>query len=143
MITKWNIRHAKKYCRDDISKIQGYEVALNSPERFLVHHVLELTLDGQFAHTPEELDRMGMYWKRPYYELQWMSVHDHRILHTGVVDITETKNPRWKEDCGISGLYKRARKKFKEGLITEEEFNFYRKLMNERIKERRGKLCAQ
>lgn len=61
--------------------IKGYEEAISSPEMYDCHHVLELTLDGQFAHHPEELERMGMYWNRPASELIFLKHSEHQTMH--------------------------------------------------------------
>lgn len=79
------IRYNKvyKYCRkDEIEKIENYELAKNDPnEVWEIHHRLELTLDGEFAHTYEELKRLDMYYKRPYFELIFLTKSEHRRLH--------------------------------------------------------------
>ena len=52
----------------------------------------------------------------------------------------EDKSPRWKgEDCGPSGLYRRAIKRYKRGEITEEELQVYRDLRMKYINERKLK----
>jgi len=56
MISGWL---SKKYCKDEISKIENYEQAINDKENIWeIHHRLELTLEGEFAHTREELKRL-------------------------------------------------------------------------------------
>lgn len=70
-----------RYCRDPIDKINGYDEAISSSEEYVCHHVLELTIDGQFAHTPSELKRLGMYWNRPAYELMFIKRSEHQIMH--------------------------------------------------------------
>ena len=78
-----NIIEAKRKCRDDISKIENYELAVNDKKQmWICHHRLELTLDGEFAHTPKELKRLGMYLKRPYFELIFLTNSEHRKLHS-------------------------------------------------------------
>lgn len=80
MICKYNV---KKYCRDDISKIENYEQAINDKEhKWDCHHRLELTLDGEYAHNIEDLKRMGMYYDRPYFELIFIKHSEHVSLHT-------------------------------------------------------------
>lgn len=76
-------RKAYRYVRKgEIEKIENYEKALNDKTQIWhCHHRLELTLDGEFAHTPEELNRLGMYYKRPYYELIFLTPSQHRKLH--------------------------------------------------------------
>lgn len=51
-----------------------------------------------------------------------------------------SKHPQWKGDnVGPSGLYYRARKLYKAGKLTEEEFQPYRKMIHEYIKEKEAK----
>lgn len=77
-----NESYAQKYCKDDISKIENYDKAFADPRQiWVIHHRLEMTLDGEFAHTPEELKRMDMYYNRPYFELIFLTKSEHRRLH--------------------------------------------------------------
>lgn len=79
MIAEYN---ARKYCKDDISKIENYEEAINDKENIWeCHHRLEFTLDGELAHTKKELERLRMYKKRPYFELIFLKEKDHNNLH--------------------------------------------------------------
>ena len=48
---------------------------------WVLHHRLECTIDGEFAHSAEELKRMGMYYNRPYYELIYLTRSEHSKLH--------------------------------------------------------------
>ena len=73
---------AKSYCKDDIAKIENYEKAINDmTQTWDLHHRLELTLDGEFAHTTEELKQFGMYFHRPYFELIFLTKEEHNRLH--------------------------------------------------------------
>lgn len=75
MINEWR---AKRYCKDDISKIENYDKAIaDTTQTWHIHHRLELTLDGEFAHTHEELKRMDMYYNRPYFELIFLTNSEH------------------------------------------------------------------
>lgn len=47
----------------------------------MLHHRLECTLDGDFAHSANELKRLGMYYNRPYYELIYLTHSEHSKLH--------------------------------------------------------------
>lgn len=76
-----NFRMARRYCKDPIEKIPGYENAVNSDELYVCHHVLELNLDGERVHTADELMRMDMYYNRPYFELVFLSNSEHASLH--------------------------------------------------------------
>lgn len=58
------------YCKDDISKIENYYNAVTDTEQVWdCHHRLEFTLDGETAHTKDELIRMGMQNSEKY--KQW------------------------------------------------------------------------
>lgn len=77
-----NMDYAHKFCKDDISKIENYEQALNdTTQTWDCHHRLELTLDGEFAHSREDLIRLGMYCNRPYFELIFLTRSEHLRLH--------------------------------------------------------------
>ncbi len=73
---------AHKFCRDDISKIENYDKAIaDTTQTWVIHHRLELTLDGEFALTPEQLKMHDMYYNRPYYELIFLTRTEHNIIH--------------------------------------------------------------
>ena len=76
-----NMKQAKRYCKDDIEKIENYESAVSDKRRFVCHHRLELTLDGEFALSPEQLKLHDMYYNRPYYELIFIPQGEHIRLH--------------------------------------------------------------
>lgn len=70
------------YCKDDVSKIENYEKAVNDSSKiYEVHHRNELTLDGKFAHTKKDLIRMNMYYHRPCGELIFLTKEEHTSLH--------------------------------------------------------------
>ena len=78
-----NEYYAKKFCKDDISKIENYEKAIaDTTQTWHLHHRLELTLDGEFALTATQLKMHDMYYNRPYYELIFLTPSEHRRLHT-------------------------------------------------------------
>ncbi len=77
-----NERYAKKYCKDDISRIENYDKAVaDHTHTWEMHHRLEFTLDGEFAHSKEELKRLNIYYHRPYFELIFLTKSEHRRLH--------------------------------------------------------------
>ena len=70
------------YCKDDITKIENYELAkADNFKGWEIHHRLELTLEGDHARTKEDLIRMNMYYNRPYFELIFLTRSEHRTLH--------------------------------------------------------------
>lgn len=91
MISKNSIKRIVR--EGELEKIENYDKALaDKTQTWICHHRLELTLDGEFAHTPEELQRMGMYFNRPYFELIFLTRAEHNKLHKqGISLSTETK----------------------------------------------------
>lgn len=78
-----SIKQATKYCKDDISRIENYQEAINDKEHmWCVHHRLEITLDGHYAHSQADLKRFGMFYKRPYFELIFLTLAEHRHIHS-------------------------------------------------------------
>lgn len=68
---------------DTPEKIENYQEAINdTTEVWDLHHRLELTLDGEPALRRADLQRMGMYYHRPYFELIFLKKKDHYNLHS-------------------------------------------------------------
>jgi hypothetical protein len=68
--------------KGDLTKIENYDKAVaDKTQVWECHHRLELTLEGEFAHTSEELKRMEMYYNRPYFELIFLTPTGHRNIH--------------------------------------------------------------
>lgn len=77
-----NEQYAHKFCKDNIAKIENYEIAKNdTSQTWHCHHRLELTLDGEFANTRDDLKRLGMYFNRPYFELIFLTHSEHIRMH--------------------------------------------------------------
>lgn len=76
-----------KYCREgELEKIENFELAkVDNFEGWDIHHRLELTLDGEFAHSYKSLKRLGMYFNRPYFELIFIRSSEHMKLHATIV----------------------------------------------------------
>lgn len=114
MICKYT---AHKFCKDDITKIENYELAIaDTEETWSCHHRLELTLDGEFAHTAEELNRLNMYYNRPYFELIFLKASEHHSLHN-------TARPRqWYIDAGKkTSISKKGKTPWNKGKQWSEE----------------------
>ena len=72
----------KHFCKDDYSLIENYDKAVNDTTQYWhLHHRLELTLDGEYAHSVEDLIRLGMYYDRPYFELIYLPNSEHTKIH--------------------------------------------------------------
>lgn len=89
-------KNTKLYCKDDYTKIENYELAVNDEvNTWEIHHKLELTINGEYAHSKLELIRLNMYYNRPYYELIYLTTSEHAKLHGKINDIShllKTKN---------------------------------------------------
>ena len=73
-------RNAKKYCKGDISLIKNYEIAVNDTKQIWhCHHRGEILPCG--VYSPEDLEKFGLYWKRPACELIFMTISEHMKLH--------------------------------------------------------------
>lgn len=74
----------QRYVRNsDLERIENYELAkADNFKGWDIHHRLEFTINGEYAHTKEELIRMNMYYDRPYFELIFMKTKDHHRIHT-------------------------------------------------------------
>lgn len=72
-----------RYCRaGEYELIENYELAkADNFKDWCIHHRLELTLNGEYAHSTEELKRMNMYYNRPYFELIFLTRKEHNKLH--------------------------------------------------------------
>ena len=115
-----NEKHVRKYCRDDLSKIENYEKAIaDTTQTWQCHHRLELTLDGEFALTKKQLKMHDMYYNRPYYELIFLTKAEHRRLHgINMADetrrkISEAKKGKTSPRKGVT-LSEETRKKMSE-----------------------------
>ena len=115
----------KMYCRDDLSKIENYEQAINDKENMWVcHHRLELTLDGEEALSQKDLMRMNMYYHRPYFELIFIKDIDHRKLHA-----------RFLNDWITEESLNKIREKRKGTVVNEETRKKISKTVKQRWKE--------
>jgi hypothetical protein len=146
MITEPQIQRLKMYCREPIENIKGYKESIDSQDRYVCHHINELTF------TRAELIKMNMYYNRPASELVLLTVLEHVHLH-GRPDMPSSISRSgklrgrmreeacaWKgSDATGSAKYKRGRKLFKFGLISKEEFDNYRKFQQEYKRARRNK----
>ena len=75
-----------KYCCEDISKIENYELAKRDNFRgWVIHHRLEThTSEGErrlVDISKEELKALGMYYHRPSEELIYLTKSEHQKLH--------------------------------------------------------------
>lgn len=74
----------KRYC-DDIAKIEGYEEAVSSPEKYVIHHRREVQ-NGVQIWTRHELINIGHYFNVDASDLIFMKQKDHTSLHKNAYD---------------------------------------------------------
>lgn len=69
-----------RFCCDDISCVENYEIAVNDPTQIWdCHHRAEILPCGRYRK--KTLIRFGLYYKRPASELIFLKKSDHRKLH--------------------------------------------------------------
>ena len=87
MLTETNILNAYAFCKDDISLIENYDIAISDDKRYVCHHKLGIDVSRY------ELISKGMYYHRPADELIFLELGEHRRLHTkGKHHSEETKH---------------------------------------------------
>lgn len=79
-------RNAQKYCCEDLSLIENYELAKNDPKpkKWCIHHRDECKVlpSGIIVRrTPEELIENGRYYNCPANELIFLTQSEHWKLH--------------------------------------------------------------
>lgn len=71
-----NVKQAKWYCCEDISKIYGYSEAIaDKVNMWECHHCLGL------AYSTKQLKEKGLYYKQPAEMLMFVKQSDHKMLH--------------------------------------------------------------
>lgn len=84
--------------------IENYELAkADNFKGWVLHHRLEFDLEGNEVHTPETLNRLGMYYNRPYFELIYLTRSEHNRIHRLNKKLSlDTKNKLSKAHIGKS-----------------------------------------
>ena len=104
-----SIKQARKFCKEDISKIENYEQAMaDKSQTWDCHHRDEIRVlpSGLVAlRTKEELKESGRYFGCPANELIFMTHADHAGLHAKYKDNTNFfKRGREHKHVGRVGL---------------------------------------
>ena len=87
-----NETQAKRYCREDISRIVGYSKAIHSMDVWVCHHLLE-----NRGFTRKDLISKHLYYGRPANELVLLPKRTHRKLHLTVLRPDTLKSDSWKQ----------------------------------------------
>lgn len=107
------LERVKQFCKDDYTKIKNYDKAIaDTKHTWHCHHILELTLDNEYAHSREELKRLNMYYKRPYFELIFLTSSEHRKLHSS--NASEYSRKKISEFCSKNWTGRKHSKETKE-----------------------------
>lgn len=79
-----SIRCVKSIC-DRYTEIENYEVAVNSPVKYVCHHRREVQ-NGVQIWTKDELIKVGQYFKVEPEDLIFMPMSEHISLHKNAYD---------------------------------------------------------
>ena len=75
-----NEKSVKKFCCEDLSLIENYELAINDhTQMWECHHRGEVLPCGRFSG--DDLNKFGLYFNRPAAELIFLTPSAHRQLH--------------------------------------------------------------
>ena len=70
----------RKYCCEDISKIENYDKAIaDSTQMWECHHKAEILPCGKYSI--EDLEKFDLYWKQPADRLIFLDGTCHRQMH--------------------------------------------------------------
>ena len=83
-----NEYYAKKFCCEDISLIENYDIAVaDTTQTWDCHHRGEILPCGRFSIA--DLKKFGLYYKRPASELIFLTKAEHIRLHKSGVPLSE------------------------------------------------------
>ena len=106
-------KQARKYCKDDISKIENYELAIADTTRtWHCHHIL-----GEIL-TRQQLLEHDFYYDVPPCMLKFVTKAEHNQIHKPNKGIPHTEETRRKMSDSHKG--KSAWNKGKHGIYSEE-----------------------
>lgn len=74
-------RLAPRYCSGNIEDIEGFSTAITSPEKYVLHHRMEIQPDGVVLSKKWMIDH-GIYYNVDPCMLIFMSDKEHRRLHS-------------------------------------------------------------
>lgn len=113
-----NEKYAKQFCKDDISKIENYNLAINDKTQvWECHHRVEILPCGRFSRN--DLKKFNLYYARPANELVFLTPSEHRKLHFKGKKISEETRRKMSES--------RKGKRFNHSEETKRKIAEYRK----------------
>ena len=109
-----NEYYAKKFCCEDISLIENYNLAIaDTTQTWDCHHRGEILPCGRFSRA--DLKKFGLYFNRPAAELIFLTPTAHRQLHNKGVPRPDLKG------VPLSEEHKKAISEAKKGIPLSEE----------------------
>ena len=83
-----NEYYVTKYCCEDLSLIENYELAVNDhTQMWEIHHRGEILPCGRFSRA--DLKKFGLYFNRPASELIFLTKAEHNSLHKRGITLSE------------------------------------------------------
>lgn len=89
-----NVKNITKFCKEEISKIENYEKAINDVKQTWVCHHRKETDDGLSV---KQLQELGLYYGRPANELIFLTKTEHNRLHNSGKSKSEKTKQRLSE----------------------------------------------
>ena len=130
MINEYN---AKRFCKEDISKIENYDKAINDTTQIWhCHHrdAIRILPSGiKVIRSRQELKENGRYYGRPANELIFLTKAEHRQLHN--FNRSETTKLKMSEAMKGRVLSIESRKKMSESLKGRAAWNKGKQLSEE------------
>lgn len=147
-----SVKNVKKFCCEDISNIENYEEAVNSPEMWECHHRMELIATGAVVDSSrQDLKDWNIYYNRPANELIFLTRAEHQRLHLkgrtpwnkGLKPSEETRRKLSEALKGrtLSDEWKRKLSEANKGKTLSEEHK--RKLSEAKKGKKRGPLSEE
>ena len=108
------MRNFEKYCSEDVSLIENYDLAVKDNfDGWVCHHRLE-TKCPIFKPTLKQLVQAGLYYKRPACELIFMKIGEHTSLHNKGKHRSEEIKKKLSEALKGHAVSKEVRRKISE-----------------------------
>lgn len=143
-------RYAKKFCCEDISKIENYAAAIaDTTQVWDCHHRLQThNSDGErrlVDISRKELKALGMYFDRPADELIFLTCKDHMSLHQKgkkhgtLSEETRKKISETKKGKKMPPLSEEHKRKISESTKGKKHMPFSEETRKKMSESRKGK----
>ena len=133
-----NEAYTKKYCCEDPSLIENYELAVaDTTQTWEIHHRGEILPYGRFSSN--DLKKFGLYFNRPASELIFLTHSEHRQLHLkGVPKSEATKKAISEAHKGVTlnEDHRKAISDAKKGVPTGPMSDAHKKAIGEALSKK-------